>query len=340
MTGRGLALGASGHGRGWIWIALLGVGMVLGGLLAWGVAATRIMLPYDEAFVGLSQAEVAAINPRLLAFMAHDRVVLAGSMVSIGLLYTQLALHGLRRGAGWARAVVGWSGAIGFASFLLFVGYGYFDPLHAAVTLLLLPFFLLGLRERPSPATPARPELLVRPRRPPARWGQLLLIAIGAGLTAAGTVIAAIGVTTVFVPEDLAFMQTTRAAIQEANPRLIPLIAHDRAGLGGALACNGLGVLLTTVWGFRRGARWLWWTLLASGLPGFTAALGVHLAVGYADPWHLAPGLLALAAYILGLGLSYCHLCQPAPSGVGQLLDWRASAKTSPSTPGPAVTIT
>src|SRR5215203_4864348 len=42
--------------RDWVWIALLGVGMLLGGVLAWIVAATRVVLPYDEAFVGLSRA--------------------------------------------------------------------------------------------------------------------------------------------------------------------------------------------------------------------------------------------------------------------------------------------
>ena len=42
--------------RDWVWIALLGFGMLIGGCLAWAVAATRVVLPYDEAFVGLSRA--------------------------------------------------------------------------------------------------------------------------------------------------------------------------------------------------------------------------------------------------------------------------------------------
>src|SRR5688572_21856546 len=65
--------------RDWVWIALLGFGMVIGGCLAWIVAATRVVLPYDEAFVGLSRAELEAVNGRLLAFLAHDRVTLSGT---------------------------------------------------------------------------------------------------------------------------------------------------------------------------------------------------------------------------------------------------------------------
>jgi hypothetical protein len=40
-------------------------------------------------------------------------------------------------------------------------------------------------------------------------WGQLILIGHAVGVITAGLVIAGFGVTRVFVPEDLAFMQTT-----------------------------------------------------------------------------------------------------------------------------------
>ena len=57
-------------------------------------------------------------------------------MVSIGVLYTSLAYYGMRSGAHWARQTLMISAAIGFASFFLFLGFGYFDPLHAVVSLL------------------------------------------------------------------------------------------------------------------------------------------------------------------------------------------------------------
>ena len=174
--------------------------------------------------------------------------------------------------------------------------------------MLLLPFFLLGLfgpRARTMPGAG-------RIGRVPGRWwGQVLFVAVGVGLLLGGVSLAAIGVTQVFVPEDLAFMGTTRATLDAASPRLVPLIAHDRASLGGALVANGLGVVLAALWGFRPGARWLWWTLFWSGVPGFVAALGTHAAVGYTDVWHLAPALTGLALYVAALACSAPVLLRP-----------------------------
>jgi dihydroorotate dehydrogenase len=213
-------------------------------------------------------------------------------------LYAQLAIFPLRGGEPWARRALTISASVGFASFFLFLGFGYFDPLHAVVTVLLLPFFLLGMF---GPRARTRPVALPRARPAGRSWGQLLFVAVGVGLLLGGISLAAIGVTQVFVPEDLAFMGTTRAALDAASPRLVPLIAHDRAGLGGALVSNGLGVVLASLWGYRPGARWLWWTLFASGVPGFVAALGTHAAVGYVDVWHLAPALTGLGLYAAAL---------------------------------------
>ena len=293
----------------WCWALLLGCGMLLGGCLAWLVAATRVVLPYDEAFVQLSRQQLAALNPRLLPFMAHDRIALAGTMVSIGVIYSQLAYHALRYGAHWARRVLKVSATVGFASFFLFLGFGYFDPLHAAVSLLLLPFFLLGIRERSlaAPAIP-QPDLANDAAWYAALWGQSLFIGIGLGLVLAGATITGVGITSVFVPEDLAFLQTTRAALESINPRLVALVAHDRAGFGGALVSDGLAVLLISLWGIRRGARWVWWTLCLAGLPGFAGGLGIHVMVGYLDRWHLAPAVAALIAYMLGLALLYPYV--------------------------------
>ncbi|MGE3272105.1 MAG: hypothetical protein AB7P40_25350 [Chloroflexota bacterium] len=307
---------------GWVWIGLLGAGMVAGGILAWLVAATRVVLPYDEAFVGLSRAELDAVNGRLLAFLAHDRVTLAGTMIAIGVLYGMLALHPMRAGFAWARRAVLWSGAVGFSSFFLFLGFGYFDPLHALVTVLLLPFFVLGMASRPpGPAPVVSWGISVAGAQIPGltgtSWGQFLFVAVGASLFVAGIALAGIGVTVVFVPEDLEFMGTTREALSSASPRLIPMIAHDRAGLGGALLSNGLAVLLPALWGYQRGARWLWWALFGSGVPGFVAALGTHVAVGYTDLGHLAPALAGLVMYAAALALSARHLLRPVPLSAG-----------------------
>ena len=302
-------------GAGWLWLLLLGVGMAVGGALAWLVAATRVVLPYDEMFVGVGRAQLAAINARLLPFMAHDRVSLAGTMIAIGVLYAQLALHAVRRREHWAHVTIGVSAAVGFVSFFLFLGHGYFDPLHAFLALLLLPLFLLGLRSRAdAPPNVPQPDLYNDRAWRLGQWGQLLSVTLGMGLIGAGIAIMSVGVTTVFVPEDLVFLCTTSATLQASNERLVSLIAHDRAGFGGALVSNGLAVLLLSLWGVRRGARWVWWTLVSAGVPGFVAALGVHWAVGYLNWWHLLPGLFGLALYGTTLALLFPFLCGRAPN--------------------------
>jgi hypothetical protein len=295
----------------WFWTALMGVGMLIGSILALAIAATRVVLPYDEAFVGMSRAELDRVNPRLLAFMAHDRVTLAGTMTALGVVYVGLSLGGVRRGLHWAMVAVFTSAFVGFASFFLFLGFGYLDPFHAFVTAVLLQLLLLGVHSNLGPYTPDRPPppRTDRPWRL-AQWGQLLLVLHGFAVLAAGLTIASVGITAVFVYEDLEFMGTTAAALEAANPRLVPLVAHDRATFGGMMVSLGLATLLPALWGFRAGSAWLWWTLLVTGATAYTPPIAVHLAVGYSDGMHLLPAFTGLGGYLLGLALAYPHLCR------------------------------
>jgi len=52
----GPAAGRAGAEMTWFWTALMGAGMLFGSLLALVIALTRVVLPYDEAFVGMSRA--------------------------------------------------------------------------------------------------------------------------------------------------------------------------------------------------------------------------------------------------------------------------------------------
>src|ERR1051326_1468867 len=121
----------------WLGITMLGAGMVLGAILVGLVGLTCVVLPYDQAYVGLTLMKLVMVNPELLPFMAHDRVTLAGVMLSLGVLYGQLAFDAIRQGEVWAMRAVIASGGVGFASLFLFLGFGYFDPLHALVTIIL-----------------------------------------------------------------------------------------------------------------------------------------------------------------------------------------------------------
>lgn len=292
----------------WGWMWLLGLGMIVGGILSWIIATTSVLLPYDLNFIGLTREEIHHINHRLLHFMSHDRITLAGTMISIGIVYGQLARHGLRYGLHWSKSALIASGIAGFSSFFLYLGYGYFDPLHALAAALLFPMFILSMRQTPD-----------LPNRKPvnlhndsiwriAMWGQLCFVMLGFALAIGGLTIAVVGVTDVFVPQDLTYMGTNSTQLNEANPKLIPLIAHDRAGFGGALFCDAIAILIIALWGIGEGERWIWWTLLLGGAPGFYAGFSVHFGIGYTDFWHLSPAIFALALYICGIILLFPYL--------------------------------
>jgi dihydroorotate dehydrogenase len=294
---------------GWPWLLLLGIAMIVVGIVVVIVGLTTVVLPYDESFLGVRAPDLALINGRLLAFLRHDRISLGATLLSIGVLFTALAAWGVRRGWLWSRSVVLVSGVAGFGTVFLFLGYGYLDPLNVALSAGLFPFFIIGLL-RPTLEQPHVSTDLVND----TRWrfgllGQLLFAGLGAGLITSGAVITSVGFTSVFVFSDLSFMGTTSDALRAANPHLLPLIAHDRAGFGGTLICDGLGVLLTAIWGFRRGARWIWWTLAVAGGVGFAGGLAAHLIVGYLELGHLAPVFLAGAVFIAALATSHPYLC-------------------------------
>ena len=290
--------------RSWFWGFLLGLAMFGGGLLALVIASTRVVLPYDESLCGMTREQLATLNPRLLPFMAHDRVSLAGTMLSIGIFYAALAWFGIRRGAHWAQVTLIVSATVGFFSFFFFLGFGYFDPFHAFVTAILTQFTLLCLVMQPSPAMPVVPEWRETAGWRRGMWGQLLFIAIGVVLTGAGCVISLIGMTSVFVATDLEFMRTTAAQLALSYDRLVPLVAHDRASLGGMLIANGVTVWLTAQWGFRAGQRWLWNALAWGGNLAFASATIVHVVVGYDHLLHLAPALVGWVAWLAALALT------------------------------------
>ena len=135
--------------------------------------------------------------------------------------------------------------------------------------------------------------------------GRLALLFTAFGMISGGLIIMTIGMTRVFVPEDLEYMRVTTAELQRLNPRLIPLIAHDRAGFGGGLCSGGIAVLFATWCGAKPGERALWWALALAGSIGFITAIGVHPLVGYMSFIHLLPAAIGAAAFLMGIRLLY-----------------------------------
>lgn len=300
----------------WWWALLVGLGMTGAGLGAAAITLGPVLLWYDRDYLGMTLHDLHHANHHLVHFLQHDRITMAGTMVAIGALYTGLAAGGIRRGWPWAREVYLLSGAIGFPTLFYFLVTGFVEPLHTATTLVLFPMFVAGVRRTPHPPrwrlAPEGPE----PERRRALTGQLLLIVTGAGLFVGGAVISVVGLTGVFVPSDLTFLGTSAQALEAVNPRLVPFVAHDRAGFGGALMSAAVAILLLSAWGWRRGESWVFWTLTAAAAAGFLPAVVVHGLIHYTDFTHLAPVYIGIALTSTGLLLARPYLCAKTPAPV------------------------
>jgi len=274
------------------------------GCFALFLSIRREFLPHDIAFLGMTPDQLCAIAEcRVVAFMFHDRVAFGGVLVAIAILYFWLTAVPLAEGATWAWWTVVISGGIGFLSFLSYLGHGYLDTWHGVGSVALVPIFLAGLlRSRVLLRSAARARAAIRGLQGRQRLGRLALLATGLGMVLAGATILTVGMTGVFVPQDLEFMRVSIAELDAANPRLVPLIAHDRAGFGGGLLSAGLVVAACAL--FANPSRSLWQALAGAGTAGFGAAIGVHPAVGYTDWFHLAPAIAGSLLFVIGLALT------------------------------------
>jgi hypothetical protein len=274
-------------------LSLTGVVLALSGGFAIFQSFTGYFLPQDVHALGFDAQYLGAANRRVVNFMFHDRVAFGGTLLAIGFAYWYLAEFPMRTREAWAWWTLCVSGVCGFASFLCYLSYGYLDNWHGIATLFLLPVYLAGLwRARPDSID--WHDVYRRPQAGSAgRWGLGLL---GAGIVAAGATIMTVGMTSVFVPQDLAYMCVTRAELQNISARLVPVIAHDRAGFGGGLFSTGIILLFMA----RHAAltKGLVQIVALMGLAGFGTALGVHPAIGYTDPTHLAPAVAGCVGFV------------------------------------------
>jgi len=126
---QGLLEAVIGDGRPLI--RLTAVLLILSGLFAFFLSATRHFLPHDIAHLGMTADDLCTINEcRIVHFMIHDRVSFGGALVGIGILYLWLVEFPLRQGRAWSWWLLVVSGVLGFGSFLLYLGYGYLDTWH------------------------------------------------------------------------------------------------------------------------------------------------------------------------------------------------------------------
>ncbi len=163
------------------------------------------------------------------------------------------------------------SSLIGFGSFLCYLGYGYLDTWHGVATLALLPIFILGMVNvywelgQPTSFFALLKQLGGQAGVRHMVWA---ILHAGHGDRSHGRRIHDYDnrATTVFVPQDLAYMGLDVQQLRDINPHLVPLIAHDRAGFGGGVCCCGT-TLLFCIW-CGRPSRSLWQALFIAWAAG------------------------------------------------------------------------
>jgi hypothetical protein len=289
-------------GDGRAFFKLIALGLIGAGAFVVFQAATGEFLPHDTAFLGMDAKTLCSLHGcRIVHFMIHDRISFGGVLLAIGVMYLWLAEFPLRRRESWAWWAMVLSGGSGFLSFLAYLGYGYLDTWHGAATLVLAPLFILGLLRTRS-LREQRIAPLPLDLRSHAGRGRALLLASTAGIIAAGLTITTVGMTMVFVPQDLEFMNVTVAQLRALNVRLVPLIAHDRAGFGGALISCGVAMFIAVLYG--RASRSLWQALTIAGLFGFVTAVGIHGVIGYTSVTHVAPAVAGAVVFFIGIAMS------------------------------------
>lgn len=273
------------------------------GCFALFLSIRREFLPHDITFIRMTPEQLCAMaDCRVVAFMFHDRVAFGGVLIAIAILYFWLSTVPLGEGAAWAWWTITISGATGFLSFLSYLGYGYLDTWHGVGAAFLVPIFVAGLlrsRRLVRHTAAHRANLVSRLLCGRHRFGHVALLITGVGMLLAGATILTVGVTRVFVPQDLEFMGLTVTDLNAVNPRLVPLIAHDRAGFGGGLFSCGSIVAACALFGTP--SRSLWQAFACAGVAGFGAAIGVHLVIGYTDLLHLGPAIAGAALFVVGL---------------------------------------
>jgi hypothetical protein len=282
------------------------LGLLASGGFATFLGATGQFLPHDIQFLGMSAPQLCGLNAcDIVHFMIHDRVSFGGTLIALSVLFLWLIAFPLRDRQPWAWWTLALSNSAGFLSFLTYLGFGYLDTWHGIATLLLLPCFVFGLAMTFTTLRgPRGVGCLLRsgdglPFSLRAGWGRALLLASSAALAVAGGTIMVVGMTVVFVSQDLQYMRTSPAVLNALNPRLIPLIAHDRAGFGSGVMNVGL-IAFAIVW-CGRPTRSRWQAMVVATTVGFGAAIGVHPVVGYNNPVHLAPACAAAAAFAVAL---------------------------------------
>ena len=282
----------------------LGIVLLFAGIFLIAQSITGHFLPHDVEAIGMTAEQLSSYkNGRIAKFMFHDRVSYGGSLITVGILYIWLTLVPLKNKESWAWWILLFSGIYGFGSFLSYLGFGYLDRWHLIGTMLILPLFFLGSYHSFHKEYVTNKAILSFKKKDlnfntRIGMGNSMILVNAICLLLGGLVIMIVGMTSVFVPQDLDYINIKICGIQDINPNLVPVIAHDRASFGGGLAV--IGIILFFVFWHAKPNKVLWETLITAVSIGYLSAILVHFAIGYLNFIHLLPAFIGFAIFITG----------------------------------------
>jgi hypothetical protein len=135
---------ASLHGVGRLCLLATALALIGGGTTILIVGSTSVFVPTDLQFMGLSAAQLRAVNPHLVPLIAHDRAGFGGGLCSTGVLVFFCVWCGSPSRSLWQALCVA-----GVAGFALAIGIhpiiGYDNLSHVGPAVLVALVFLLGI---------------------------------------------------------------------------------------------------------------------------------------------------------------------------------------------------
>jgi hypothetical protein len=347
FAGAALRSLARATSQGWLLVAAAGLALQVVAVAALGAIADVRVLPHEVAFLGMGLRQIGSHHHdhSLVGFIVHNRVAFSGILFGTGVLYLRLAHGPLRGGQPWAWWTLATSGSLGVASYLSHIAFGYRDPVHGLGSLGIGAALAVGLaRRRRGLLTPRSLRATARAARPRSwrvwhreeRLGWLLVLSWALATIGAGALVLLVGMWRVFVPEDLLYMGAGIEDLRAVNANLLPFIAHDRTGFGGALVAMGIASLGLVLFELRPRPGGPAPTLAAVWAIAVASVILVHPAVGYNSLSHLLPFVLKDALFPLGCALllrrqSYDMLGRlPSPSSLPE----RSSHRSGPDEVG------
>jgi hypothetical protein len=142
--------------------------------------------------------------------------------------------------------------------------------------------------------------------------GQPLLALFAVGLATAGLFAWFLTAAGDALPHELRFLGMSLDELRAlADGRVSDFMAHDRVAFGGTLIAMAVIYVWLVAVPLRRGERWAWWLIAATGSFGFASFLA-YAGSGYIDGWHGTAAVALLAAFLPGLILSRHAVASPA----------------------------